>query len=118
MLKKLGVEADEVSILFTTDPEIEGYNRRFLKREGPTDVLSFPLEGKTMEGKRNLGDIIISVDTAFRQAKELNHSFEEEIKLLIIHGLLHLLGYDHEKDEGEMRKLEEELLSELSGGEG
>jgi probable rRNA maturation factor len=118
VFSQLNIKADEVSLLFTTDSEITSYNKRFRRREEVTDVLSFPLSGETIEGKRNLGDIIISVDAAFRQAREAGHGFSDEITLLIIHGLLHLLGYDHQQDSGEMRRLEGELFQRLRGGSG
>ncbi|MEO1923813.1 MAG: rRNA maturation RNase YbeY, partial [Nautiliaceae bacterium] len=77
----------------------------------PTDVLSFPLEN--IPGMP-LGSIVISIDTAKKGAKEFGHSIENEIKLLFIHGLLHLLGYDHEIDNGEMRAKEEEIIKKFN----
>ena len=112
-IENLSVEADEVSIIFTSDEKIREYNREFRNLDHETDVLSFPFGERNLEGKINLGDIIISIDAAKRQAQELNHSIDEELKILIIHGLLHLLNYDHEIDDGEMRKKEQELLSIL-----
>jgi len=95
-------EADdiEVSLVFTDDSHIEKLNKQYLGREGPTDVISFYLDDeRTPDGKLILGDIVISVDTAERQAQEQGHSFPEELETLIVHGMLHLLGYDHEKKE-------------------
>jgi len=112
-IENLSVEADEVSIIFTSDEKIREYNREFRNIDRETDVLSFPLGERNLEGKVNLGDIIISIETAKRQAQELGHSINEELKILIIHGLLHLLNYDHEIDDGEMREKEQELLSIL-----
>ena len=95
-------EADdiEVSLVFTDDSHIEKLNKQYLGREGPTDVISFYLDNeRTPDGKLILGDIVISVDTAEIQAQEQGHSFSEELETLIVHGMLHLLGYDHEKDD-------------------
>jgi probable rRNA maturation factor len=107
----------EVSILFTTDEFIKSLNRKYRGIDKSTDVLSFSLqegEEKIPEVNDNklLGDIIISVETAQRQADTLNHSIEKELTVLLIHGLLHLIGYDHEKDEDYkiMREKENEIL--------
>jgi probable rRNA maturation factor len=112
-IKILTVEADEMSIIFTSDEQIRMFNRKYRNIDRETDVLSFPLGERNLEGKINLGDIIISIDTAKRQAQELGHSVDDEIKILTVHGLLHLLDYDHETDDGEMEKREQELLSFL-----
>ncbi|MBN1222520.1 MAG: rRNA maturation RNase YbeY, partial [Candidatus Aminicenantes bacterium] len=69
--------------------------RKFLQKDAPTDVLSFPIREKGADGKYYLGDIIISVPQAFKQAKGKKHSLEREMKMLAIHGFLHLLGYEH-----------------------
>ncbi len=113
ILQLLGIRADEVSIMFISDDEMKYYNQTYRGVPEPTDVLSFPLEGLTPEGKRNLGDIIISLETASRQAEELGHSLEQEVKILLIHGLIHLLGYDHTTDQGEMEAKEREILRRL-----
>lgn len=113
ILQLLGVRADEVSIMFVSDEEMKYYNQTYRGVPEPTDVLSFPLEGLTPEGKRNLGDIIVSLETASRQAEELGHSLEQEVKILLIHGLIHLLGYDHTTDQGEMEAKEREILRRL-----
>ena len=107
------IEANELSLIFASDEQMKEFNKKYRKIDRETDVLSFPLGEKDPEGSINLGDIIISIDSASRQAQELGHSLEEELKILIIHGLLHLLNYDHQKDNGEMRRKEEELLSIL-----
>ncbi|MFZ9887487.1 MAG: rRNA maturation RNase YbeY [Myxococcota bacterium] len=88
----------EVQLSFVSDEEIRALNRDFRLRDRPTDVLSFSaIEGEALPGtERFLGDIVISLDTAQKQAKEFGHAFEEEIAVLVVHGLLHLLGYDHE----------------------
>jgi probable rRNA maturation factor len=101
----------DIELILTTDEEIQELNKTYRKLDKPTDVLSFPLED--MPGMP-LGSIVISLDTAKRNANELNHSIEEEIKLLFIHGLLHLLGYDHETDNGEMREKEKEIIEKFN----
>lgn len=113
ILQLLRVQADEVSVVFVSDEEMRYYNQTYRSVPEPTDVLSFPLKGLTPEGKRNLGDIIISLETASRQAEELGHSVEREVKILLVHGLIHLLGYDHTTDQGEMEAKEREVLNSL-----
>ncbi|MDH7601467.1 MAG: rRNA maturation RNase YbeY [Armatimonadota bacterium] len=99
-------EEAEVSILLVDDDTIHELNRQYRGVDAPTDVLAFSqLEGEDFgsEGELVLGDVVISVDTAARQAEEQGHSLEEELDLLLAHGLLHLLGYDHETPEDERR---------------
>ena len=74
---------------------IRTLNRKFLKKDRPTDVLSFPLGEKGPDGKFYLGDIVIAVPVAFRQSRAKGHGLDRELRLLAIHGFLHLLGYDH-----------------------
>ena len=91
--------------------EISLLNKEYRQKDKPTDVLSFPMEDEVM-----LGDIVISLDTAKNQAQEREIGLEREIAFLFIHGLLHLLGYDHEtsvEDEKEMFALQEEILKKL-----
>jgi len=87
-------------------------NRMFRHQNSTTDVLSFPVEGEFSE-KDFLGDVVISADQAARQAKENKLKLEREITQLILHGILHLCGYDHEKDSGEMNRLELRLRDKL-----
>jgi len=101
----------DIELILTTDEEIRELNKIYRNKDKATDVLSFPLED--MPGMP-LGSIVISLDTAKRIANELGHSIEEEIKLLFIHGLLHLLGYDHETDNGEMREKEKEIIEKFN----
>jgi probable rRNA maturation factor len=101
----------DIELILTTDDEIKELNKTYRNKDKATDVLSFPLED--MPGMP-LGSIVISIDTAKRVANELGHSIEEEIKLLFIHGLLHLLGYDHEIDNGEMREKEKEVIEKFN----
>jgi len=85
----------EVSLAFTGEQAVQTLNRKFMKKDRPTDVLSFPLGEKGPDGKFYLGDIVIAVPVAFRQARSKGHSLDRELRLLAIHGFLHLLGYDH-----------------------
>jgi probable rRNA maturation factor len=99
---------EEVSILLTADGDIRELNQQFRDIDQPTDVLSFPQnaeEDPPTPGEIILGDIAVSLDTAQVQAKEHGLTFEEEIILLLIHGILHLLGYDHEISEQEEEKM-------------
>ncbi|WP_102378063.1 rRNA maturation RNase YbeY [Raoultibacter timonensis] len=111
----------EVSISFVTDEAIAELNKRYRGKEGPTDVLSFECDGPdedlsamfgVEEAVLTLGDVVIAPDVAIRQTAEFGTTFEEEISLLLVHGLLHLCGYDHvEDDEAErMESLEAEIL--------
>ncbi len=113
LLKEAGAKADQISVLFTDDDRMRGFNRRFRKVNRSTDVIAFPDGEQNIEGKMNIGDIIISVPRAFRQARDSGFSLDREIKKLLVHGFLHLAGYDHEKDLGEMKKLEELLFKAL-----
>jgi probable rRNA maturation factor len=110
-------EKTEVSILFTDDKFIRSLNSKYRGIDKPTDVLSFSLQegivkSPEVESDKLLGDIIISAETAQKQAYILNHSIEKELAVLLIHGLLHLTGYDHEKDKNYkiMREKESEIL--------
>ncbi len=85
----------EVSLAFVGEQAIQTLNRKFMKKDRPTDVLSFPLGEKAPDGRFYLGDIMIAVPVAARQAREKGHSLDRELRLLTIHGFLHLLGYDH-----------------------
>ena len=97
----------DIELIITDNEGIRELNREHRGKNKATDVLSFPLE--EMEGFP-LGSIVISYDKVQEVARELEHSEEDELKLLFIHGLLHLLGYDHETDNGEMRAKERELM--------
>lgn len=110
ILEDLGYHNKELSILFTNDEHIAELNRRFLKRNGPTNVLAFPMEGGSENGPKTamLGDIVISLDAAERDAEEIGENLDRTINRLLIHGLLHLLGYDHERSEADAGKMESE----------
>lgn len=105
------LSAREVELLLTNDDEIAQINREFRGIDKATDVLSFPSESFP---NAPLGSIIISVDKVQGVAKELGHTPDNELALLFIHGMLHLLGYDHEVDNGEMRTREKELVEEFN----
>ena len=102
---------DQVTVLLTTDAAIRKLNRQFRGKNQATDVLSFPAEGLGAQGIA--GDLAISVTTALNQAAEQRHSLSTEIKVLVLHGLLHLAGYDHEIDEGKMARRERRLRAKL-----
>ncbi|GAB6073407.1 rRNA maturation RNase YbeY [Nautilia lithotrophica] len=101
----------DIELILTDDKEIKEINKQFRNKDKATDVLSFPLEA--MPGMP-LGSIVISIDNAKKGAEEFGHSVDDEIRLLFLHGLLHLLGYDHETDNGEMRAKEEEIIKKLN----
>lgn len=101
------MRAGELSVVFAVDSEIKALNKKYRGKDRPTDVLSFPLGEKGI-----LGDIVISVERARAQAEAFGTSFKSEVELYIIHGALHLLGYDDETPAAAkaMRKKEKELL--------
>jgi probable rRNA maturation factor len=105
MLRALGLDDAELSIVVCDDPTIHALNRSHRRRNKPTDVLAFALrEGKPLPGAEALlGDVVISLDTAQRQARERRHSLWTEVTILLAHGLLHLVGYDHRTDAEERR---------------
>jgi probable rRNA maturation factor len=102
--RTLGV-GGEVSVVLAGDRLLQRLNRDFRGKDRPTDVLSFPGAG----GEEGLGDVVISVPTAARNARRLGHSVRWELDILALHGLLHVLGYDHETDDGTMDRLERRL---------
>ena len=112
-------ESAEISVVLTDDEHIQELNRVYRGSDRPTDVLAFSqIEGEQAKAQAErvaLGDVVISVDTAERQAAEQGHALENELDLLIIHGVLHLLGYDDETeaDAAEMRRHENRVLDEL-----
>lgn len=121
LLKHLKLKGSELSVLLCDDAFITDLNTRWRQKPEPTDVLSFAMgEGEQIGDEDVLGDIVISTETAARQAAGLGHTLEVELKVLLVHGLCHLLGYDHiEADDAvEMRALEAELLVVLGGGTG
>jgi probable rRNA maturation factor len=121
---ELGIEDAEVTVCLVNDAEIARMNEAFRKKKGPTDVLSFPAAEKrkplritrgcrgSMQNKY-LGDIAISPAMAQRNAKAYGRRPGNEIRILMLHGVLHLLGYDHETDRGAMKRLEQKLRRRL-----
>lgn len=101
----------EISVLLTSDSAMRQLNRSFRGKDKPTDVLSFPAVDAV--ATKLAGDLAISVDIASANAAELGHSLEDEVRVLILHGLLHLAGYDHESDNGQMARKESHLRAEL-----
>jgi len=112
-LRRLGVGEGEVGVLVCDDATIRRLNRSFRHRDSATDVLSFPGGPAEPGGVRYLGDVAISLETAERQAAEAGIPLERELEELLLHALIHVLGYDHETDAGEMRALELRLRREL-----
>jgi len=107
-------EGKTFSIAFISDRRMRELNKFFRGKDTTTDVLSFPHEPDEFDvDKTNLGDIVISAEQAQRQAKENGLTLDNEIKQLILHGILHLCGYDHETDNGEMNARELELRDKL-----
>jgi probable rRNA maturation factor len=126
--RELGLVRAVISICLVSDAEIAKMNQAFRKKKGPTDVLSFPTEARTRPmrirrhraGRKSrstttefLGDIAISPEAARRNATLLGRSLLDEMRVLILHGVLHLLGYDHETDRGEMDRVEALLRAKL-----
>ena len=109
MLDVIGKADSSVTVAFVSDNKIRELNRQFRRIDKATDVLSFP--GDSSEG--DMGDIAISIETAARQAKQSGLTLDGEIAQLLLHGLLHLSGYDHETDNGEMNRLELKLRRKL-----
>ena len=101
----------EVSVVLAGDGLLRRLNRDYRGRDRPTDVLSFPGPG----GEEGLGDVVISVPTAARNARRHGHSVQRELDILALHGFLHVLGHDHETDDGTMDRLEQRLRRDLGG---
>ena len=113
LLSELAPEAGSFAVRFTSDREMRRLNRDFRGKDKATDVLSFPGESAAVvlsddEGL-HLGDVVIAVPTARRQAAERGEEVERELRTLLLHGVLHCLGYDHETDDGAMERLERKL---------
>jgi probable rRNA maturation factor len=107
-------DINEVSIAIIDDDAMRTLNRQFRKKNKTTDVLTFPADASDADPQahgRPLGDIVISIDQARRQAADQRHSLATEVRYLILHGILHALGYNHETDDGEMNALEVEVRS-------
>jgi probable rRNA maturation factor len=130
--RELGITGADVTICLVSDAEIARMNQVFRKKKGPTDVLSFPAierskpaalpkkgarpirrTSRSARTRSFLGDVAISPSTARRNAKKLGRTVPSELQILILHGVLHLLGYDHEIDRGEMDRVEQRLRRKL-----
>ena len=120
---ELHLNGAEVTVAFVSDAEIAKMNAHFRGKHGPTDVLSFPAQNRPRSVRRRrsrsgfkedtLGDIAIAPATAKRYAKKTGRSLDSELRVLMLHGVLHLLGYDHERDRGQMDRLEQRLRRRL-----
>jgi probable rRNA maturation factor len=99
----------EISVLLTTDAKIRRLNSSFRKHDKATDVLSFPAPEPLNGTARTAGDLAVSVETAARQANDAGHALFMELEVLLLHGVLHLAGYDHESDRGQMARKEAAL---------
>jgi probable rRNA maturation factor len=121
ILGDLGYRESELSILLVDDDEMQHLNREYLSRDHPTNVLAFSMkEGEDSHlSPTLLGDVVVSTETAEQEALQRNVTLEEEMALLLLHGILHLLGYDHEHDPEAatvMEAKEEEVLTRLGWG--
>lgn len=117
VLAQFGLEDAELSVLLCDDATIRPLNRQYRDKDKATDVLSFAQrEGEPIGRDDVLGDVVISIETAARQAAERRHETEHEVRVLLVHGICHLLGYDHEQDDEaeEMEALERDLLEILA----
>lgn len=114
-LNATGKDKCDATIVFVSDSAIKRLNRQFRRKDFATDVLSFPAQREHFEPERkpDLGEIVISLDRAAAQATENGLTFTNEVEQLILHGLLHLRGYDHETDNGEMSRLELKLRKKI-----
>jgi probable rRNA maturation factor len=118
VLKEVEREGFSLSLLFTDDEKIQELNRDFRGKDMATDVLSFSqMEGEEFGFENHfLGDIVIAVPYVTKQAQGLGHSVFEEVRYLILHGILHLMGYDHDENEDcEMSRLEKSIYKKLTG---
>jgi probable rRNA maturation factor len=109
ILNDLGYDHAELSILIVDDPQMTEYNSVYLDKDGPTNVIAFPMqEGDFAEvAPYLLGDVVISIDTASREAEDMDIHRDERLDELLVHGILHLVGYDHEKSEADAVRMEQ-----------
>ena len=114
--KRLRVGVGDVAVRIVSLEEMTRLNGTWRRKERPTDVLSFPSSAVDPEGRRHIGDIAICLDVARGQAEEAGIPLPQRCSHLALHGLLHLLGHDHETDDGEMEALEARIRHELEGG--
>jgi len=119
LARAMPAEADEVAVVLVGDAAMRRLNRRFRGIDRTTDVLAFPVGADPAPtGTRPLGDIVVSVPRAVDQARAAGHSSAREIRVLALHGYLHLLGYDHESDDGTMMRTQRRLERRLLPGRG
>jgi probable rRNA maturation factor len=112
--RELGFATESVGIQLISDSAMARLNEKFRKKRGPTDVLSFPANGsRPTKSTDYIGDIAISPETARRNARRFSRSLPAEMRILILHGMIHLAGFDHETDHGEMERLERRLRKRL-----
>lgn len=124
-LGAVGRDGANLTVAFVRDRVIRELNGKFMGSDRATDVLSFPAEDERESASgvhfigvsEHVGDIVVSTDTARRQANDAGHSFAREVDELVIHGVLHLCGYDHETDRGQMNRLELKLRRKLLGND-
>jgi rRNA maturation RNase YbeY len=105
ILSDVGQASAELGILFVGDQRMRGFNRRYRGKDRTTDVLAFAMREASHSSAGMLGDVVIAVPTAVRQAKQGQRSLDEELAVLLVHGILHLCGYDHERSEKEARRM-------------
>jgi rRNA maturation RNase YbeY len=121
VLKDLGCPDHELSVLFCDDAYISALNANYMGKKGPTNVLAFPMDGgpEPQIDTPMLGDVVVSLDTAAREADSLDESLERRVHRLLVHGILHLRGFDHERspEEAEHMEKEEKRLMALMRGE-
>jgi len=110
VIRSLTREAPALSIVFVNPVQMRGINNTYLRHDYATDVLSFSYEGTVMEGRPFLGEIIIAPEIAAFHAASYGISPEKEVRKLLVHGILHLMGYNHETDHGKMKRLQTRLL--------
>lgn len=111
--REVRLPAESLTVCLVTNAEIARWNRSYRRKSGPTDVLSFRAEGETGLRRKYLGDIAIAPEVAKRNARQLGRTLEDEMRILILHGILHLMGYDHETDTGQMDRRERRLRRKL-----
>ena len=105
ILSDVGETSAELGILFVGDRRMRGFNRQYRGKDRTTDVLAFAMREASHSSAQLLGDVVIAVPTAARQAKQGQRSLDEELTILLVHGILHLCGYDHERSENEARRM-------------
>lgn len=121
-LRLQGIDNGELGITYVNESEMSRINAEYMHRDGPTDVITLPIDaGENGDGELMpllLGDILICPDVASAQAEGEGTTFQQELCLLLLHGILHLAGYDHERDDGEMDVLQNQLVYELCPADG